>query len=93
MSEENILIGGIIALPIYGHIICKEKIDDPDGKYSIPSGTTGVLTGYEPTFNMFVVRFTEELWVTFRETLEEFEKHCTVVLTETTEGKEDENVV
>ena len=56
----------------HGTAILKEDIFDTDNSIKVPKNTKGVVTAYLPEQDMFAVMFTNEEWISFNMTEEEF---------------------
>ena len=66
----------------HGIATLNEEIVDAEGNPVIKVGEQGVITTYLPEDDTFAVMFTEDRWITFQETEEEFNKRFKVEKTD-----------
>ena len=61
---------------IHGIATLKESLLNIEGNVILKEGDSGFVTAYLPEQNTFAVKFSNNQWITFKETEEDFLKRC-----------------
>ena len=60
----------------HGKATLKENLLNTEGDVIVEQGATGIVTAYLPEQDIFAVMFSDDRWITFKETEEDLPELC-----------------